>query len=142
MIVLCPYLCFARARVLYLRVEISWHHKEHREVWSVLRFRVHVSQKKDVRQASGHQIQNRCFSCLEELRPWQGNKGFSESEGIMSALSILASSLSALFGLYCVIWGIVASSMPAQERAGSVFLGVLFLLLAFVYVRVIRPREQ
>jgi hypothetical protein len=60
----------------------------------------------------------------------------------MSVLSILASSLSALFGLYCVIWGIVASSMPAQERAGSAFLGVLFLLVAYVYVRVILPHEQ
>jgi hypothetical protein len=86
--------------------------------------------------------QNRCFSCLEELRPWRGNKGFSESEGIMSVLSILASSLSALFGLYCVIWSIVASSDPTAERAGSAFLGVLFLLLAFVYVRIILPHEQ
>ena len=60
----------------------------------------------------------------------------------MSVLSILASSLSALFGLYCVIWGIVAASYPTAERAGGAFLGVLFLLLAFVYVRVIRPREQ
>ena len=60
----------------------------------------------------------------------------------MSVLSILASSLSALFGLYCVIWGIVASSMPAQERIGGAFLGVLFLLLAFVYVRAILPHEQ
>jgi hypothetical protein len=59
----------------------------------------------------------------------------------MSVLSILASSLSALFGLYCVIWGIIASSMPVQERAGSAFLGVL-LLLAFVYVRVILPHEH
>ncbi len=60
----------------------------------------------------------------------------------MSVLSILASSLSALFGLYCVIWGIVASSDPTAERAGSAFLGVLFLLLALVYVRVILPHEQ
>jgi len=60
----------------------------------------------------------------------------------MSVLSILASSLSALFGLYCVIWGIVASSMPAQEHAGSAFLGVLFLLVAYVYVRVILPHEH
>ncbi len=60
----------------------------------------------------------------------------------MSVLSILASSLSALFGLYCVIWGIVASSDPTAERAGGAFLGVLFLLVAFVYVRVILPHEQ
>jgi hypothetical protein len=59
----------------------------------------------------------------------------------MSVLSILASSLSALFGLYCVIWGIIASSDPTTARAGSAFLGVLFLLLAFVYVRVILPHE-
>ncbi|HKF37899.1 MAG TPA: hypothetical protein VKB35_13475 [Ktedonobacteraceae bacterium] len=59
----------------------------------------------------------------------------------MSVPSILASSLSVLFGLYCVIWGIVASSMPAQERIAGAFLGGLFLLLAFVYLRVISPHE-
>ena len=59
----------------------------------------------------------------------------------MRVVQILASSLSALFGLYGVIWGIVASSMPAAERAGGAFFGVLFLLLAFVYLRVISPHE-
>src|SRR5258708_12813630 len=38
MIVSWAYHCFARARVLYLRVEIYCHHNEHREVWSVLAF--------------------------------------------------------------------------------------------------------
>ena len=60
----------------------------------------------------------------------------------MRVLSISASSLSALFGLYCVIWGIVAASYPTSERAGGAFLGVLFLLLAFVYVRMILPHEH
>jgi hypothetical protein len=62
-------------------------------------------------------------------------------EDNMKELRFLAPSLSALFGLYCVIWGIVASSMPTQERIGGAFLGVLFLLLAYVYVRVILPHK-
>ena len=60
----------------------------------------------------------------------------------MSVLRFLAPSLSILFGLYCVIWGFVASSYPTSLRIGGAFLGVLFLLLAFVYLRVILPREQ
>jgi hypothetical protein len=60
----------------------------------------------------------------------------------MSILRFLAPSLCALFGLYCVIWGIVASSVPTAERPGAAFFGVLWLLLAFVYVRVILLHEQ
>jgi uncharacterized membrane protein YjfL (UPF0719 family) len=60
----------------------------------------------------------------------------------MSILRFLAPSLCALFGLYCVIWGIVASSVPTAERTGAAFFGVLWLLLAYVYVRVILPHEQ
>ena len=60
----------------------------------------------------------------------------------MSILRFLAPSLCALFGLYCVIWGIVASSVPTAERIGAAFFGVLWLLLAFVYVRVILLHEQ
>jgi hypothetical protein len=41
-----------------------------------------------------------------------------------------------------VIWGIVASSVPTAERIGAAFFGVLWLLLAFVYVRVILLHEQ
>jgi len=59
----------------------------------------------------------------------------------MRVVQILASSLSALFGLYGVVWGVVAASYPTAERAGGAFLGVLFLLLAFVYIRVISPHE-
>jgi hypothetical protein len=60
----------------------------------------------------------------------------------MSILRFFAPSLCALFGLYYVIWGIVASSMPTAERTGAAFFGVLWLLLAFVYVRVILLHEQ
>ncbi len=55
---------------------------------------------------------------------------------------LVAAVLSILFGLYCVVWAIAASSYPAPQRFGGAFLGVLLLLLAFVYVRVIRPYEQ
>ena len=60
----------------------------------------------------------------------------------MSILRFLAPSLCALFGLYCVIWGIVASSVPTAERTGAAFFGMLWLLLAYVYFRVILPHEQ
>jgi hypothetical protein len=60
----------------------------------------------------------------------------------MSVLRYVAPSLSTLLGLYCVIWGLVASSYPTSLRVGGAFLGILLLLLAFVYVRVIFPQEQ
>jgi hypothetical protein len=60
----------------------------------------------------------------------------------MSALRFLAPSVSALFGLYCVIWGLVASSASTAYRIDGVFFGVLLLLLAFVYLRVILPYER
>jgi hypothetical protein len=54
----------------------------------------------------------------------------------------VAAALSILFGLYCVVWAIAASSYPAPQRFGGAFLGVLLFLLAFVYVLVLRPDEQ
>ena len=55
----------------------------------------------------------------------------------------VAAALSILFGLYCVVWAIIgASSYPAPQRFGGAFLGVLLFLLAFVYVRLLRPDEQ
>jgi hypothetical protein len=60
----------------------------------------------------------------------------------MSVLRSVAPSLCTLFSLYCVIWGLVASSYPTSLRVGGAFLGVLFLLLAFVYLRVILPHER
>ncbi len=60
----------------------------------------------------------------------------------MSVLRFFAPVLSTLFGLYCIIWGFVASSIPLPERLGGAFFGVFFLLLAFIYVRVIHPSEQ
>ena len=59
----------------------------------------------------------------------------------MSILRFLAPAASTLFGLYCVIWAIVASS-SITYRIDGVFTGVLFLLLAFVFMRVIIPHEQ
>lgn len=59
----------------------------------------------------------------------------------MSVLRYVAPALSTLFGLYCVIWGLVASSYPTSLRVGGAFLGVLFLLLAYIYVRFILPHE-
>ncbi len=54
----------------------------------------------------------------------------------------VAAALSILFGLYCVVWAIAALSYPTSQRFGGAFLGVLLLLLAFVYVRVLRSHEQ
>jgi hypothetical protein len=47
-----------------------------------------------------------------------------------------------LFGLSCIMWGIVASSYATSLRTGSAFVGVMFLLLALVYVLVIHPTER
>jgi hypothetical protein len=60
----------------------------------------------------------------------------------MRVLRFLAPSVCILFGLLAMIWGLAASSPPIAERYGGAFLGVLFLLLAFVYFRLILPREQ
>ena len=60
----------------------------------------------------------------------------------MNALRLWAPSLSAFFGHDSVIWGLIDSSVPTAERIGGAFLGVLFLLLAFVSARVLLPREQ
>jgi hypothetical protein len=60
----------------------------------------------------------------------------------MSALRFLAPALSTLFGLYCVIWGLLASSSATSLRIGGAFLGLCFLLLALVYLRLILPRES
>ncbi len=59
----------------------------------------------------------------------------------MNVLQFWTPALSAMFGLYCVIWGIVDASVPTAEHVGGAFLGVLFLLLALVYARIIL-REQ
>ncbi len=39
----------------------------------------------------------------------------------MSILRYVAPSLCTLFGLYCVIWGLVASSYPTSMRVGGAF---------------------
>ena len=59
----------------------------------------------------------------------------------MHVLRLWVPALSILFGLSCVIWAIVDSSVPVGERGGGAFLGVIFLLLALVYGRVLL-REQ
>ena len=60
----------------------------------------------------------------------------------MSVLRYWAPFLFTLIGLYCVIWGIIASSYSTSLRGGAAFIGVLFLLMAFVYARVIIRHEQ
>jgi drug/metabolite transporter (DMT)-like permease len=47
-----------------------------------------------------------------------------------------------LAGLYCVVWGIIASSSATRERGGAAFLGVMLLLLAVVQWRVNLPQPQ
>jgi hypothetical protein len=60
----------------------------------------------------------------------------------MGVPRFLAPLISGLFGLYCLTWAILAASSPAQQRGGAAFIGVLLLLLAFVYARVLLPREH
>ena len=60
----------------------------------------------------------------------------------MNDLPLLAPAVSTLFGLYCVIWALVTSPLSTTYRIDGVLVGVLLLLLAVVYVRVINPQEQ
>ena len=60
----------------------------------------------------------------------------------MKGLRLVAAAVSTLFGLYCVIWALVASSVSTTYRIDGVIFGVLLLLLALVYVLVINPHEQ
>jgi hypothetical protein len=59
----------------------------------------------------------------------------------MSVYRWVPSSLGALVGLYCLVWAILAASFAARERGGAAFFGVMLLLLALVYVRVIPAQE-
>lgn len=61
----------------------------------------------------------------------------------MTIRRFFAPALCLLFGLYCISWSIIASSSFTQQiRLGCAFLGVLLLLLALVYLRMILPQEQ
>lgn len=60
----------------------------------------------------------------------------------MNMFRYAAPFVCVLFGLSCIIWGIVASSYATSLRVGSAFLGVMFLLLALVYMLVIFPTER
>ena len=60
----------------------------------------------------------------------------------MNMLRYVAPVMCILFGLYCIIWAIIASSYSTSLRVGSAFIGVMFLLLALVYVLVIHPTER
>ncbi|GHO48783.1 hypothetical protein [Ktedonospora formicarum] len=53
----------------------------------------------------------------------------------MSVLRFLPSSVTTLFSLYCIIWGLIASSVTIQMSGGAVFIGLLFLLLAYAHLR-------
>jgi hypothetical protein len=60
----------------------------------------------------------------------------------MSVLRWVPSVVVTLVGLYCVVWGIFASSFGAQLRGGAAFFDTLLLLLAVVQWRVNQPRSQ
>ncbi len=62
----------------------------------------------------------------------------------MNMLRYVVPFVSLLFGLSCIMWGIVASSYATTLSVGSAFLGMMFLLQALVYVLVIHPtgREE
>ncbi len=60
----------------------------------------------------------------------------------MNMQRYVAPFVSILFSLYCIIWGIVASSYATSLRIGSAYIGVMFLLLALEYVLVIHPTER
>jgi hypothetical protein len=60
----------------------------------------------------------------------------------MSILRYMASFLCALFGLYCVIWGLVASSASIAYHIDGVFFGILLLLLAFAHFRIVLPLKS
>jgi predicted membrane channel-forming protein YqfA (hemolysin III family) len=68
---------------------------------------------------------------------------FAIKEEMMNIRRLLLPVLITLFGLYCMLWwGLLSSSMPANERFGGAFFGVLLLLLATVYLRLIPRVEQ
>lgn len=60
----------------------------------------------------------------------------------MGVSRFLALVISGLFGLYCLIWSLLAGSSPTQMRGGAAFMGGLLLLLAVVYARVLAPRKS
>jgi hypothetical protein len=60
----------------------------------------------------------------------------------MKVLRFWAPLVCILFGLYALIWSLLASSSLTPTRISAVFFGILFLLLAFVYLCIILPTEQ
>jgi uncharacterized protein involved in response to NO len=60
----------------------------------------------------------------------------------MTIRRFFAPSLCLLFGLYCTGWSIVTSYSPTSMRVGGAFAGVFFLVLAYIYLRIILPHEQ
>ncbi|GHO81615.1 hypothetical protein KSD_93860 [Ktedonobacter sp. SOSP1-85] len=60
----------------------------------------------------------------------------------MKALRFWVPLVCILFGLYALIWSLLASSTLTPIRISAVFFGILFLLLAFIYLRIILPTEQ
>ena len=106
-----------------------------------------VFREKDAHRTSGQQLEPGAFLLEQNGATTAVEHGEeldhaprSRKENLMERF--VAAVLSILFGLYCVVWAIVASSYPAPQRFGGAFLGVLLFLLAFVYVRVMRSEEQ
>lgn len=60
----------------------------------------------------------------------------------MSVRQWLAPVVCTFFGLYCLVWCVLASSYPIDRRAGGIFVGVLLLLLAWTHLRLARPKAS
>mgnify|MGYP001274492271 CR=1 FL=1 len=60
----------------------------------------------------------------------------------MAMLRFLVPLFSLLFGLYCVIWSVIASASLTSMRAGAAFFGLFLLALSVVYMRIILPHDQ
>jgi hypothetical protein len=106
-----------------------------------------VFREKGAHRTSGQQLEPGAFLLEQNGAPPAVEHGAerdhaprSRKENLM--VRLVAAALSILFGLYCVVWAIAASSYPAQQRFGGAFVGVLLFLLALVYMLVLRPDEQ
>jgi hypothetical protein len=56
--------------------------------------------------------------------------------------SFTASILSALFGLYCLVWSLaLGTTSHASLRGGGAFIGVLLLLLAYTHLRLYLKKQ-
>lgn len=71
-----------------------------------------------------------------------GTMVFSPGRNFMGVSRFLSMVVSGLFGLYCLIWSLFASTAPTRMRGGAAFIGILLLLLMLVYARTLAPHES